>query len=342
MTWVLEGLSSLDCTICLITTSIALNYIVWGIGICLAAGTSKNSFYTYLHHCILSIIECCDALAHYKFPSTPLEVDLSAQKKLLSSVLQLYMEFLLRLWLLEWRKLIIYKFYLFPGHYYISGFNIQIGDLQHVFTICFIVPQFLTHFKSTCESQHADFCTTESESTPIDKNCFRFSKHHGIRSKAVELQARTRVIYRILSAVQHKTLTLPQQVLALRLAVKYKDKQLQSTSARLMNQTNDITHFIVSNIHSTIRLTRKTESARGRGTDDRISLVYLILLACLPASGTTTKKYKAYKKTWNSIQNLWKNEQATTHQKSSIRRNQHCKWYSCSLTGYKWKGLGQN
>ena len=76
-----------------------------------------------------------------------------------------------------------------------------------------------------------------------------------------------------------ESLTVEQQVLVLCEAVRHRDMKMISASAGLFDRSEQI----VSNIHDTLQLVRKTDSKFGRTCDDKRSLVHSIILSWLPS-----------------------------------------------------------
>ena len=84
------------------------------------------------------------------------------------------------------------------------------------------------------------------------------------RSIPVAKQTMTRAVKKIVTAVLNKSLTVPQQVLALCIAMKHKSMRIYSTSAGLLASPNNLDNYIVSNIRDTIQLARKTDTTKGK------------------------------------------------------------------------------
>ena len=105
---------------------------------------------------------------------------------------------------------------------------------------------------------------------PLDKNCFRISKKLETRSIVGARTAKDRAVKKIVRAVLDESLTVPQQVLALRLAMKHKSLKIHSISCGLfIDNQNNLNNHIVSNIRDTIQLARRTDQTYGRVNDDR-------------------------------------------------------------------------
>jgi len=125
----------------------------------------------------------------------------------------------------------------------------------------------------------------QNQIIPLDKTCFGITKRLERRSFIAAKTARTRAVKEIVTAVLNKSLTGPQQVHALRLAVKHKLLKIHSTSADLLpDSPNNVDHHIVSNIQDTLQLARKTDHTNGRVNNDRRSLVNSIVLSCLSSA----------------------------------------------------------
>eukprot|EP00535_Pseudo-nitzschia_heimii_P012474 CAMPEP_0197195996 /NCGR_PEP_ID=MMETSP1423-20130617/32117_1 /TAXON_ID=476441 /ORGANISM="Pseudo-nitzschia heimii, Strain UNC1101" /LENGTH=371 /DNA_ID=CAMNT_0042649759 /DNA_START=141 /DNA_END=1253 /DNA_ORIENTATION=+ len=128
---------------------------------------------------------------------------------------------------------------------------------------------------------------------PLNLNSFqqqsiRLQDVRGDRNESAEKVARYRAVKKIVDAVLDPALSLEQQVLALRLAIRSKILEQHSISAGLIID-NEINYYLVNNLKSVLQLANTTTKERGRPTDDMRSLIQTIVLATLPSPNDSKK-----------------------------------------------------
>eukprot|EP00535_Pseudo-nitzschia_heimii_P013450 CAMPEP_0197196378 /NCGR_PEP_ID=MMETSP1423-20130617/32324_1 /TAXON_ID=476441 /ORGANISM="Pseudo-nitzschia heimii, Strain UNC1101" /LENGTH=438 /DNA_ID=CAMNT_0042650177 /DNA_START=139 /DNA_END=1456 /DNA_ORIENTATION=- len=126
---------------------------------------------------------------------------------------------------------------------------------------------------------------------PLNENSFQKSATfilRGARNPEAERKAKSRAVAKIIQAIKDPSLTVEQQVFALREAVRHKELETLSASAGILID-NRLVHYLIKNIKLVLKLATRTRHTLGRASDDMRSIVQTVILAMQPTPGSPKK-----------------------------------------------------
>ena len=126
---------------------------------------------------------------------------------------------------------------------------------------------------------------------PLNENCFDKSANfifRGVCTSGAQRKTKSRAVAKIIHAVKDPSLSVEQQVFALREAVCHKELEIISTSPEILID-NKLIHYLIKNIKMVLKLTMRTRRIFGRASHSMRSVVQTVILVMLPAPGSPKK-----------------------------------------------------